>query len=1435
MKNIDENQNPPAVQSGSFIKTGRADGSFAPVSSIPNRKGFDEPDGVFLKTTNFRPLVSAIVSTYNSSEFIRGCLQDLVDQTLFQKGLLEIVVVDSGSQQNEGEIVREFQSRYSHIQYIRTEKRETIYAAWNRGIRASGGTYLTSANTDDRHAPEMLETLALLLEAHPDKAAVYSHFYVTEIPNQTWQNKTPVRLSQWHPPYSRQALLKANFMGPQPMWRRSLHEEYGYFDGTLKVSGDWEFFLRISQTHSLLLNQQPMGLYYYNPSSLERSAGTREAEDLWLRQLYGRSGCRIIRRPFDPQVDEAFPGTPSAGQGTPRSMEIAIGFFRKAHASFAEGNMVSASRLIEQYQQTRNYDQIPVSRWERPGRGQPLLSVIIVTYERDSELKALLEALQRQDFQDFEVVIVDNGCSVRHGWEGWADVYVDCPINFHLSEGRNIGAYFARGRIAVFIDDDALVEPDYLSSIVRAYQTYEIAALRGRALPKSQSQKAESEFVYDLGKQPFACLCSQEGNSAFRLDCYRAAGGMDPLLFGHEGSDLAYRLIHRYGPASVLYWPQALIYHDYGDPEKFEKKQNQYRRNGLYLEYKHDFNIFSIKDSLSKVPLRRKGEGFVAGFSGLPPMPAPLRINRPEGNPRVSVLMACHNAEMYVRECMDSLLMQTLKEWELIAVDDGSTDGTRDLLRQYAQQDSRIRVFSFNEQKGPYLCRNFAIQQARAGLISIQDADDIAAPQKLGMLCDEIQRDCRLGIVGSFYRRFLEDFTLPECGDPMEKKVCHDAIMEAFSRSWHVCWHGSAVIRKSLFEKIGMYDSQPWGSDTFWLSKVGLYTQLTGSIRLKNIPEFLTFKREHSGSQTGRISPVNPLGRRKRLELYYLQKLMQIREHVQKNPALDAGALIRACTCSDFMPRYESSFSAWESRPLTEAAKQKILQRAFQQFLCGHFVSCLISLDYLASAESEWYSRCKTVDLIGGLCWFAVGQDEKAKKHLRQEWTRHRTSKAEEFLQSLDLGDLDHLTIPQRKEAAVLWIFDKKTFDELAQKKSPATLETTMGFPTAPKIEPILSVYMAAYNAEATIVRAMRSVLDQTWKEYELIVVDDGSMDRTVQIVRSFDDSRIRLVRQEHKNFAAGMNQAIRLARGEFVIGIDADDYVDSDYLERILCFARQNPDYDYYYPEKLILVDPQGKRTGEVWEYETFEDPRLLVAILFANGFSLIPNSSSLKRKSMFERTGLYQELENVEDFDFLSRNVLKIRFKKVIGSANYYYRRLPQSNTSRFEQRCRITAECLERMIHTYPEAVLCPMLSTITNPAERKSKFLDYVIAVFEKQARIFQDQSGRIYEQLVQKYRRKKSELSCNNLSAVKMVENSLQNQLSLAQAHLEQRDPEKASFIYRQILSNKSIPIHADLRVSIERMLQTLKLYGKDKPRADERSFKGHVTYRAESG
>ncbi|HXG49048.1 MAG TPA: sulfotransferase, partial [Methylomirabilota bacterium] len=232
------------------------------------------------------PLVSAIVSTYASERFMEGRLRDLLAQTLGDR--LEIIVVDSASPENEGAIVKRFAERHPNIRYLRTEKRETIYQAWNRACRIARGRYLTNANTDDRLRPDALERLARELDEHPEVAVVYGDFFITNSENQEFHRHIRTGYSR-KPDYQPGIMRDGCHMGPQPMWRRSLHDEIGWFDETLVAAGDYDFWCRVALKHPLRHVPEFLGLYLHNAAGICNGDTRRtEAETAAVRRRYQR-------------------------------------------------------------------------------------------------------------------------------------------------------------------------------------------------------------------------------------------------------------------------------------------------------------------------------------------------------------------------------------------------------------------------------------------------------------------------------------------------------------------------------------------------------------------------------------------------------------------------------------------------------------------------------------------------------------------------------------------------------------------------------------------------------------------------------------------------------------------------------------------------------------------------------------------------------------------------------------------------------------------------------------------------------------------------------------------------------------------------------------------------------------------------------------------
>jgi len=233
-----------------------------------------ETESIEKKEDASTPLVTAIVSTYCSEIYMRGCLDNLLRQTLGQR--LEIIVIDSGSPEKEGHIVQEYQRHHSNIRYIRTEKRETVYQAWNRGVDAARGKYVVNANTDDGHRKDALESLAQCLEANPKASIAYGDILYTTKANDTFPSEHVTR--QIHYPEFHPGLAFACcFAGCTQFWRRDDLIRVGCFDASYKAAGDYEILLRAVQ-HGLSAVHIPeeLSLHYFNENGITFGPETKQ-------------------------------------------------------------------------------------------------------------------------------------------------------------------------------------------------------------------------------------------------------------------------------------------------------------------------------------------------------------------------------------------------------------------------------------------------------------------------------------------------------------------------------------------------------------------------------------------------------------------------------------------------------------------------------------------------------------------------------------------------------------------------------------------------------------------------------------------------------------------------------------------------------------------------------------------------------------------------------------------------------------------------------------------------------------------------------------------------------------------------------------------------------------------------------------------------------
>ncbi len=502
-------------------------------------------------------LVTAIVSTYNAERFMEGRIDDLERQTIADR--LEIIVVDSGSEQNEKRIVEAFQKRYSNITYIRTPARESLYRSWNRAIKRARGTYITNANTDDRLRPDALEIMSRALDSQPDIDIVYADQLITPVPNQTFETATPSDRFTW-PDFEIERLRIRCCVGPQPMWRRSIHETLNLlFDEQFEIAGDYDFWLRAAHRCRFKKIPDVLGLYYRSKHKENKEFQDPAKTDLETYRAQRREYVSAMGGTAKQLLQEKLKQVSAGIEHLTRSMPPEpLSYDMKKHLEYLFWQSCVLLELLGEKERSRTFAgkflefmhdsyrlRLHVQEIDRPGmlntadaalssaeqcvpepsssaRGPSSckMSVVIATYNRAPTLQTCLDALAKQTMpaHEFEVIICDDGSTddTEHMVAG-RQLPFKCVFlrqqNLGPAAARNKGIRAAGGDYILFLDDDCFPEPE---SVERHYHALQSAgspcAVLGsiRTLP----EYVQSVFaaVADNSDLLLACPLMEDGH-----------------------------------------------------------------------------------------------------------------------------------------------------------------------------------------------------------------------------------------------------------------------------------------------------------------------------------------------------------------------------------------------------------------------------------------------------------------------------------------------------------------------------------------------------------------------------------------------------------------------------------------------------------------------------------------------------------------------------------------------------------------------------------------------------------------------------------------------------------------------------------------------------------------------------------------------------------
>lgn len=829
----------------------------------------------------------------------------------------------------------------------------------------------------------------------------------------------------------------------------------------------------------------------------------------------------------------------------------------------------------------------------------PQVSIIIPAYNGERYIVQAIESVLNQTYGNYEIIVVDDGSTdgtPRVLAPYFKRIRYITQENQGVATARNRGIQEAKGEIIAFLDQDDYFLPDKLDAQVAVFLSRPSLGMVHSGWRTVDHQGKPIVDVQPWVKIPQLNLESWilhkpifPGAWMVRKQWLERAGGFDPQYHLTPDLDLALRLALM-GCESAWLEQVTVCYRQHQDnasrnmPEQAREleivldrlfarpdlpsqvraleKHSRYisqvwLAGRLYCSEFPDLAMQYLEKSLSHTPylpartlcdwleqfgliLGEYGNhleiydlGSVVGWRQL------IQGWRPGKDPQISVVIPTYNSARYVTQAINSVLVQTYLDYEIVVVDDGSTDNTRQVLEPYFDY---IR-YIYQENAGVSAARNRGIREAKGKWVAFLDADDYYLPEKLAQQIAQATGHPNLAIINSGWR------LVDEQGEPLSDCEPWKHLPELDLETW--------VLEKPVLPSAMMFSRQ-------WLEKAGGFDS--------------------------RFDPVEDIDLVLRLVIMGGEGVWTPNVTVcyrQHSSNASRNAIRQA-------KQYEAVLDRFFNRTDLPAAIRKLEPRS----------------RYKSLVWSAW--RLSMSD-----CY--VEMVEYLQKSLNLT-TDHPLAAVATWASSL-LG----MSVDSGKKVDGYWLANLPEWQQLIQK--------------IPKpVKPRVSVVIPTYNCDRYLERALTSVFSQTCRDWELIVVDDGSTDRTQEKLAPFRDL-ITYVYQENQGAAVARNRGCELATGEFLAFLDADDYfLEEKLAKQIACFDT-DPSLDMVQAGWVIVdQDEQGIYGVEPWIYAPQLDLKSFVLYKFVR-----PSAMMLRREWWSRLGGFDPRFPPAEDLDFALRLALK------------------------------------------------------------------------------------------------------------------------------------------------------------------------------------------------
>ncbi len=624
--------------------------------------------------------------------------------------------------------------------------------------------------------------------------------------------------------------------------------------------------------------------------------------------------------------------------------------------------------------------------------------------------------------------------------------------------------------------------------------------------------------------------------------------------------------------------------------------------------------------------------------------------------PKVSIVMPVYNVERYVEQSIRSLMEQTLEDIEIIIVNDGSKDGSRDIVGRLAEEDPRIRIID-NVNSGYGVSINKGFAAATGEYLGILESDDFAEPDAYEKLYNAAKANDADMVKGCFNLYWTD----PERFEYFDIFENTDISEDRPGRFDYSC--AERVIKPLEYERIFYVKASIWSA---------IYR--TAFLRENNI----TCRETPGASYQDSSFTFNVLSKAKRL--FLLRDV--IVNYRQDNSNSSVNSKDKAFV---LFGEYEEIDRIIDEDGVEdpETLRKIAAYMKFDAYMWNYNRVHRKYHEELAHRMSEEFKA----DFERGS--FDLGRFESGKWYV----LNRIISDPDAFIREWDLGEKSvedrikqkafNAATLLKKEGPVGYagrLFKKFVIGRIKVNESETEVEEEEAVEIDDEVEvaadvvpqfrvPLyfnnyVSIVMPAYNAESYIEDTVRRILDQTFGNFELIIVDDGSTDSTPEILDRFaaEDKRVRVIHQENQGEGGARIAGFEACRGDWLVSVDADDLVEPQMLDHLVKRGYET-DADVVIFRVETLDDQTGEKLPCDWAFRADSElggvfaPEQMAPTLFNSFQNWVWNK--MFRMSFLKAKGIrFQNVRRTADLLFTCSALASAERIALLDEVLYLYR---------------------------------------------------------------------------------------------------------------------------------------------------------------------------------